>query len=229
MRPAWVTRQIANLVAQFCAGSGNAAWIGVSDREMLATVDRGSVRVAPFRLGGGYRLLPGLAIEDGFVWVPEATGGEPELWLSPTKTGYREIFENFAKRFLGAPGLAGAEVQIDHVFPKKAGALNGLAYVRMLAIPPESNMAAGRTVERAMAGRAAAAPRGKLVRLATYYTIGKATGFAGYDRLPDGEDANANRPAVTALFAHLRGFGLPPDVLTALDARLTADTLTRHR
>lgn len=229
MRPAWVTRQVACLVAPFCAGTGKAARIGVSDREMLATVDRGGVRSGPFRLGGGYRLLPGLVIEDGFVWVPDAADGEPELWLSPGRTGYRDVFERFATRFLGASGLAGAEVQMDHVFPKKAGALDGLAYVRMLAIPPESNMAAGRTVERAMAGRAAAAPRGKLVRLATYCTIGKATGFAGYERLPDSEDARANRPAVTALFAHLRGFGLPPDVLTALDARLTADTLVRHR
>lgn len=120
-------------------------------------------------------------------------------------------------------------MQIDHVFPKKAATLDGIAYVRMLAIPPGSNMAAGRTMERQMAGRAAASPRTKGARLATCYSIGKAAGFEGYDRLPDSEDATANLPAVRALFAHLRGFGLPADVLTALDGRLTARTFVHHR
>jgi len=229
MRPAWMTRQISSLVAQFCAHGGNLAWIGVSDREMLAPVDRSRPRSGPFRNGGGYHVIPGLAFDDGFVWLPDAPDGEPELWLAPFRTGYRDAFERFANHHLGASGLAAANVHIDHVFPKKAGSLDGLAYVRMLAIPLDSNMAAGRTMERAMADRARAAPRGKLVRLATYYTIGKATGFAGYEQLPDSADPQANLPAVQALFGHLRGFGLPAEVLGALDGRLTASTFVRHR
>jgi hypothetical protein len=228
MQLAWVTRQITVLLSQFSAKSGNAAWIGISDKEMLAPIDYTVPRRAPFRLGGGY--LPGIdpGLKGGFVWQPDKSG-EPELWLPPAQSQWRDVFEYFARRYLRAPGLSAAHVQIDHVFPKKAAVLDGLAYVRMLAVPPDSNMAAGRTVERAMAERASVMPRGKLVRLATYYSIGKACGFSNYNALPDSSDANANLPVVRSLFAFLKGLGLPPDVLTTLDAKLTADTLTTHR
>jgi hypothetical protein len=152
-----------------------------------------------------------------------------ELWLDPRLTDYRATFERFARRYLGAAGLSGADVQIDHVFPKATAKRDDLAYVRMLAIPPASNMAAGRTVERAMADRAAMAPGRKAIRWATYMSIGKAAGYAGWDSLPDSTDPAANAAAVAGLFAYLRGFGLPPDVLTALDEQLTAYTLTKIR
>lgn len=120
-------------------------------------------------------------------------------------------------------------MQIDHVFPKKAGALSGVAYVRMLAIAPGGNMDAGRTVERAMAERAGAVANPKLVRHATYVSIGKATGFVGWEHLPDSADAAANMAAVTALFAHLGAFGVPPSVLTGLDRQLAEDRLRTLR
>jgi len=224
MRPAWVQRGIADLIRQFCAPP-NAAWIGAASRDGLGGTPGGGL----WRRGGRWQPFPGLALADGFVWQPDAGPGLPELWLSPTRSGYRDIYENFARRHLGAPGLAGADVQIDHVFPKTAGALGGLAYVRMLAIPPDSNMAAGRTMERAMAERNRRhGPRAKRTRLATYVSIGKASGFTGYAALPE-DGLGGNAALAGALFAHLRRFGLPPDVLTALDQRLTAGTagLTR--
>jgi hypothetical protein len=180
------------------------------------------------REGGRFEVMAELPLSEGFLWLPDG-GGEPELWLDPRRKGYRGIFESFARRRLGAPGLAGADVHIDHLFPKKAGALNGLAYVRMQAAPPESNMAAGRTVEREMAARAALVPGRRRGRHATYVTIGKATGFAGWESLPDSRDAGANADAVRALFAHLRGFGVPQSILSGLDMQLTAHTLTRIR
>jgi hypothetical protein len=216
MRPAWVTRQIAALLAQFCAPGGNAAWIGVQSLAGLGGTAEGGL----WRRGGRLELAPDLALAEGFVWRPEGDG-VPELWLAPEKTGYRRAFERFATRELGAPGLDGAEVQIDHVFPKAAGRAGGLAYVRMLAVPPESNMAAGRTLEKAMVGRNDdLGPRAKATRLATYFSIGKATGFVGYEGLPD--EAGGNAALAAALISHLRGYGLPADVLTALDAQFTA-------
>lgn len=231
MLPSWAQRAIIAFVESFALTSGET-WIGVSSREGFLPVGRARPRRGVMRdlgHGGAIALLPGLPLSDGFVWHPARGAGGPEFWLSPSRTDHRALFERFAQRHLGAPGLSGAGVQIDHLFPRTAGALDGLAYVRMLAVPPAANMAAGRTVERAMAGRARAVPGEKRVRHATYVSIGKATGFAGWQAMPDGTSAAANRPAVAALFAHLRAFGVPASVLTALDAGLTAHTLTRLR
>jgi len=230
MRPAWVKRQIECLITQF---TGLTALIAVADREMLSpgtdsalawSNPDGSWR----RSGGGYLAINDPALKGGLVWAPD-DGGEKELWMPPEQGEYRPAFDHFAKRYLGASGLNGANVQIDHVFPKKAAIQNRLKFVRMLAIPPESNMAAGRTVERYMAHTAAIRPRRKRMRNATYYTIGKATGFAAYRALPDSDSAAGNRAIVAALFTYLRGYGLPPAVLTELDAMLTASTLLTNR
>jgi hypothetical protein len=226
MRPEWVTACIAQLVRQFCSNKGNEAWIGIASLDGFGGVLAGGL----WRRGGRFEVLSDIGIADGFVWRPDRGPDGPELWLSPTKTGYRDAYERFARRYLGASGLTGADVQIDHVFPKKAGALGGLAYVRMLAIPPESNMAAGRTLEREMVARNADfGARGKLTRMATYFSIGKATGFVGYERLPDDGASAINGELSAALIAYLRGFGLPADVLTALDQNLTAHTAGRLR
>jgi hypothetical protein len=229
--PGWVSEPIRAFVAAFARGDATA-WIGAASREGFLPVDRsrpGSRLMRDLGAGGRLAPLPGLALEDGFVWLPAPGAGPPELWLSPGFGGYRDAYERFARRYLGAPGLAGVGVHIDHLFPRKAAALDGLAYVRMLAVAPSGNMDAGRTVERAMAARARATASRKPVRHATYVSIGKATGFAAWQTLPDSVDAAANLPAVHALFDHLRGFGLDPAVLTALDRRLTADRLRTLR
>ncbi len=221
MRPGWVKRQIDAMVAQFCSRAGNEAWIGVQGLDGL----RNRPENFMFRRGGCLEVMSGLPLSDGFVWRPDSSTGLPELWLSPTKSGYRAIFERFARRELGAAGLEGANVQIDHVFPKKAGSLGGMAYVRMLAVPPESNMAAGRTLEKAMVARnEELGARGKANRKATYFAIGKATGFKAYDSLPNG-DKRAAAILAAALIAHLRAYGLPADVLSDFDKQATADTL----
>lgn len=224
MRPAWVTRQIADFVAQFVAGP---TLIGVASIEML----RRGYLAAPGAPAAELSLLGSMPQSDGFVWRPPPGRGLPQLWLAPTKTGYRDAFERFAQRELGAPGLAGAEVQIDHVFPKKAGSMGGMAYVRMLAVPPDSNMAAGRTLEKEMVARVEElGGRRKMTRTATYFSVGKATGFAGYTALPNEDEASpANAALAAALMAHLRGWGLPGEVLTALDRQLTARSLARQR
>jgi hypothetical protein len=228
MRPAWVKRQIESLIAQFAKPP---AIIAVADRDMLApkavfmSTGTGS---RLWRQGGGYLAVNDPALKGGFVWGPDGVG-EKELWMPPEQADYRAAFEHFAKRYLGASGLAAANVQIDHVFPKKAAIRDRLKFVRMLAIPPESNMAAGRTVERYMAAAAALRPRDKRMRSATFYTIGKATGFAGYTALPDSDSAAGNTAIVGALFKYLRSYGLPPAILTELDAMLTASTFQTNR
>lgn len=224
MRPAWVTRQIADFVAQFVAGP---TLIGVSTIEMLQL----GYLTAPGAPAARLSLLGSMPQSEGFVWHPPPGRGLPQLWLAPTKTGYRDAFERFAQRELGASGLSGADVQIDHVFPKKAGSMGGMAYVRMLAVPPESNMAAGRTLEKEMVARnEELGGRKKMTRTATYFSVGKATGFAGYTSLPDDDESSAaNAAQAAALMAHLRSWGLPGDVLTALDQRLTGRSLARQR
>ncbi|HUN41515.1 MAG TPA: hypothetical protein VMU81_14600 [Acetobacteraceae bacterium] len=226
MRPAWVKRAIEQLIRQFCSLRGNEAWIGISSRHSFSVVAGQIIRGGLGRQGGHYEVLPDMPLDDGILWRPSSGRDDPELWLAPTKKRYRAAFERYAQRYLGAAGLTGADVQIDHVFPKKAGVLGGLSYVRMLAIPPESNMAAGRTLEREMVARNEdLGPRGKETRMATYFAIGKAAGFAAYEQLPDRDDSVGNRQLAAALMAHLRGYGLPADVLTALDRKLTEDTL----
>jgi hypothetical protein len=222
MQPAWVMRGIAQLIRQFRHSTGNAAWVGISSIDPFAGRDAGPRGL--LRLGGKYGALADMHLSEGFVWLPDSPPDEPELWLSPTKTGYRKAFERFAQRYLSAASLSDASVQIDHVFPKKAGILGGLSHVRMLAIPPESNMAAGRTLERAMVARNEdLGPRAKETRMATYFAIGKATGFAGYEQIPDDESSMPNAALAASLMAHLRGFGFPADALTPLDRKLTAD------
>ncbi len=225
MRPAWVTSGIAQLIRQFCDQGGNAGWIGVASLDGLDGSPSGL-----YRQGGRFQTSPDLPITDGFIWQPDSPAEQPELWLSPSKTNYRAIFERFAQRYLGAAGLSGADVQIDHVFPKKAAVLGHFAYVRMLAIPPESNMAAGRTLETSMVRRNdALGARRKRTRMATYFSIGKASGFTDYERLPDDGRTPINATLAAALIAHLRRFGLPGDVLTDLDRDLLTQTAGRLR
>jgi hypothetical protein len=226
MRPEWVTKGIAQLIRQFCSPGGNEAWIGIASLDGFGGMPSNGL----WRPGGRFEVLSDIGIADGFLWRPDRGPDGPELWLSPTKKGYRDAYARFARRFLNAPGLDGADVQIDHVFPKKAGALGGLAYVRMLAIPPESNMAAGRTLEREMVARNNDfGARGKETRMATYFSVGKATGFTGYERLPDDGSSRINSDLSGALITYLRGFGLPGDVLTQLDQKLLTHTAGRLR
>ena len=97
MRPAWVTRAIAQLIRQFCSGSGNAAWIGVASLDPFA--GRGPGPRAPLRDPGQYEAMPGLLPAEGVIWRPGAPPDDPELWLAPTKTSYRAVFERFAVRY----------------------------------------------------------------------------------------------------------------------------------
>lgn len=226
--PPWATRQVAALVAQFVA-SDASAWIGAKGRE---NIERGLniyFLRSPKPAGQSWiEPAPGVAAGRGFVLVRPGSPNDPELWLDPTLGNYRALFKQFAKAQLGAAEVA-ADLQIDHVFPKTAGSLNGLGFVRMLAIPAASNMSAGRTVERHMALLARDVPGRKGLRHATYVSIGKAVGFAGWQQLPDSEDAAANDGAVVELFGHLRRFGIGQDVLSMLDRRLAADRLRTLR
>src|SRR5215470_6814497 len=100
MQPVWVTRGIAQLIRQFCHRTGNAAWIGIASIDPFAGRDAGPRGL--MRLGGKYGLMPDMHPSEGFVWLPESPPDQPELWLSPTKKGYRKAFERFAQRYLGA-------------------------------------------------------------------------------------------------------------------------------
>lgn len=218
--PPVLLRQVRTLVRQFLAGG--EAWIGVGGIECLGT---GPVRTGTMRLGGRIETLGNRPLAQAFVWMQ---GAEPELWLDPAASGYRDLYDEFARTRLGLAGRPTTGFNIDHVFPKTAGALDGMSHVRMLAIAAPANQAAGRTLEKAMAQRARAAAGRKRIRHATWMTIGKAAGFIGWEALPDSADAKANMPVVRALFAHLAACGIHAD-FPAVEQRLTAHTLMRIR
>jgi hypothetical protein len=219
--PAPLQRQLQVLVTQFLAGG--EAWIGIAGIENI--VGRGS-GLSTMRLGGRMETLGSRAISQAFVWVQ---GSEPELWLDPRDKNYRDLFDEFARARLGMAGRpTGSDWNVDHVFPKAAGALDGLSHVRAMSIGAPGNQALGRTVEKEMKQRADDKPGGKEVRHATWMTMGKAAGFTGWEELPDSQSAAANRRACRALFGYLAGMGITAPA-GAIEERLTAYTLTRIR
>jgi hypothetical protein len=220
--PPELQRQVQILVDQFLAGEGSA-WIGIAGIDRLGASGRAN---GTMRLGGRLEALGGHPVTEAFVWVQ---GTEPELWLDPRSQKYRDLFDEFARTRLGLAGRPRGDAwNIDHVFPKAAGALDGMSHVRTLAIGAGGNQALGRTVEKAMKGRADAAPGRKQIRHATWMTIGKAAGYEGWETLPDSADAAGNAASVRGLFAFLaaRGIAAPAG---ALEQGLTAYTLTRIR
>ncbi|WP_337875718.1 hypothetical protein [Elioraea sp.] len=219
--PPALQQQVRTLVRQFLAGG--EAWIGIAGIEFLGV--GGPQRTGTMRAGGRLEPLGNRPLDRAFVWVQ---GAEPELWADPRASSYRDLFDEFARTRLGLAGRPTTGFNIDHVFPKSAAAVDDMSHVRMLAIAAASNQAAGRTLEKAMKQRAVKAAGRKRIRHATWMTIGKATGFIGWESLPDSADANANMPLVHALFAHLAARGIPAD-FPDLEQRLTAHTLTRIR
>ncbi|MBR0646299.1 hypothetical protein [Plastoroseomonas hellenica] len=220
--PPVLQRQVQVLVDQFLAGTG-AAWIGIAGIGRLGVAGPAS---GTMRIGGRIEALGAHPMTEAFVWVQ---GSEPELWLDPRSTKYRDLFDEFARTRLGLAGRPrGADWNIDHVFPKAAGALDGMTHVRALAIGAGGNQALGRTVEKAMKGRADDAPDRKVIRHATWMTIGKAAGYEGWESLPDSASAAGNAPGVRNLFAFLatRGITAPAG---ALEESLTSFTLTKIR
>lgn len=220
--PAVLQRQVQVLVDQFLTGTG-AAWIGIAGIERLGASGRVS---GTMRIGGRIEALGAHALTEAFVWVQ---GAEPELWLDPRSTKYRDLFDEFARTRLSLAGRPRGDAwNIDHVFPKAAGALDGMTHVRALAIASGGNQALGRTVEKAMKGRADDVPGRKRIRHATWMTIGKAAGYEGWESLPDSASAAGNAAAVRSLFAYLAAQGITAPA-GALEEGLTAHTLTRIR
>ncbi|MCK8783280.1 hypothetical protein M0638_02650 [Roseomonas sp. NAR14] len=219
--PAPLRRQVQTLLDQFLRAPGSA-WIGIAGIDRLGSP---GVISSTMRLGGRLETLGSRPTTRAFVWVQ---GTEPELWVDPTDTGYRDLYDEFARERLGLPGRPpGGVFNIDHVFPKATAALDGLSHVRAIAVPADSNQAAGRTLEKAMKQRAdSGLGSGKEIRHATWMSIGKAAGFTGWESLPDGRSAAGNAKVVQALFADLAGKGITPPAGT-LEHGLTAHTLTR--
>lgn len=215
--PEPLRRQFRTLLAQFLRGEG-AAWIGI------ANVDAMTGGAGTMRLGGRIETLAGESTSRAFIWVQ---GTEPELWLDPRDRSYRDLFHAFAQARLGIPRPTGPDWNVDHVFPKAAGALDGLSHVRAMAIGAAGNQALGRTLEKSMKQRADVAPGRKRVRHATWMTIGKASGYAGWDSLPD-DAAAGNNTAVAGLFAYLAANGISPPA-GVMEQGLTAHTLGRIR
>lgn len=220
--PAPLRAQFQALLRQFMKGEGEA-WIGIAAIECLGAT--GSF-IGTRRRGGRVETLGVQPLTRAFVWMD---GAAPELWVDPRDKRYRELFDQFARERLGLAGRpGGTDWNVDHVFPKAAGVLDGMSHVRVLGIGAAGNQSLGRTVEKAMKQRADTAPGTKRIRHATWMTIGKAAGFAGWETLPHGKDAAGNQAAVTALFGYLAQLGILPPA-GRVEHGMTAHTLTRIR
>lgn len=218
--PEPLQRQVKTLLGQFLRGDGSA-WIGIASIGHLSVT--GGLGTA--RLGGRLETLGSQPVTRAFVWVQDA---EPELWVDPRDAGYRDLYEQFARQHLGLPGRPdGASFNIDHVFPKAAAGLDGMSHVRVLAIEAAGNQSAGRTLEKAMKQRGDSKPGRKIIRQATWMTLGKACGFVGWELLPDSEEAG-NADVVARLFSHLAARGIYPPA-GAVEAKLTAHSLGQIR
>jgi hypothetical protein len=194
---------------------------------LIGTASVGDLRRAHLMRPARIEPLSGYTENRAFVIVMTANN-EPQLWVDPDDDSYRDMYRFFARsRLKVGAALDGDTYNFDHMFPRTAGALDGLSHVRMIAIAPKPNQSAGRTLEKRMAQRARTAAGGKVLRSATWMTIGKAAGFEGWDRLPD-NDVAANLPVVAALFAHLASLGILPPA-GAVERGLTAATLGRIR
>jgi len=192
---------------------------------LIGTASIDDLRRAHLMRPATIETLGSLTMTRGFVLVVR---NEPQLWVDPCDNSYRDIYRRFASERLGVTvPLDGSMFNFDHMFPRTAGALDGLSHVRMIAISPRPNQSAGRTLEKRMAQRARGKAKGKIVRSATWMTIGKAAGFEAWEQLPD-TSASGNLPVVAALFAHLASIGITPPA-GGVEHGLTADTLGRIR
>lgn len=222
--PAALIAQYEALLRQFLAGEASA-WIGIDSLDRMTALSRmpGMAGIAGQMEVLSSRIPPTRA----FVRVQR---NDPELWIDPEldRATCRRYFNTFAKRWLDMPGRpSGEDFNIDHLFPQAAALADGLSHVRLMAVDPEANQIAGATLEQAMTARAAKVASGKVMRHATWMTIGKAAGFVGWEELPGGTGA-INAPVVARLFAHLAARGIRPPA-GAMELALTAGTLAKIR
>lgn len=222
--PAPLVAQFSALLRQFLAGEASA-WIGIDSLDRMEALSRtpGMARIAGRMEVLSSRVPPTRA----FVRVQE---NDPELWIDPEldRDTCRRYFNTFAKRWLAMPGRPGGDlVNIDHLFPQAPALADGLSHVRLMAVDPEANQIAGSTLEQGMTRRSKAVANGKVIRHATWMTIGKAAGFVGWEELPSG-DAPGNQAVVARLFAHLAARGIHPPGGT-MELGLTAGTLATIR
>lgn len=172
-----------------------------------------------------FEALSGYPMDRAFVVLRD---NDPQLWVDPDDNSYRDIYRNFAvTRLQVTTPLTGDNFNFDHMFPRTAGALDGLSHVRMIAILPGPNQSAGRTLEKRMAQRARDVAGGKVLRSATWMTIGKAAGFEGWESLPDNA-TGGNSAVVARLFAHLATMGITPPA-GGVEHGMTSYTLGRIR
>jgi hypothetical protein len=216
--------QYSALLRQFLAGEASA-WIAIDSLDRMTALSRtpGMAEIAGRLEVLSSRIPPTRA----FVRVQQ---NEPELWIDPEldRKTCRSYYAAFAKAWLDLPGRpSGEDFNIDHLFPQAPALKDGMAYVRLMAVEAEPNQIAGATLEQEMTNRAERVASGKVIRHATWMTLGKAAGFVGWEALPESDPA-ANDTVVTRLFAHLAARGINPPA-GGIEQRLTAYTLSRIR
>lgn len=220
--PTWMQEQIGTLLAQYVDRPANSAWIGVASTAGL----HGKPESRLYRRGGQIVQFGEEDVADSFVWQPEESGLAPELWVAPKRESYRSDYATFLSIYWPGSDINEAPNHVDHLFPKGPAQLGGLSHVRLLAIPRRSNVSAG-TLEKKMAQRnRALGARTKRTRLATPYSIAKATGYVGYAGL---NDAGRRREIAAGILSNLRLGGIDPEATSALDEELLTSTLTDLR
>ncbi|HXH81110.1 endonuclease/exonuclease/phosphatase family protein [Nocardioides sp.] len=202
----------------------NSAWIGVASPDCLI----GKHPFKTYRRDGTVVTFLDKPISEVFVWKPEREGWAPELWVAPERSNYRPLYAKFLSVYWPGADINEVRNHIDHIFPKDPGALGGLSHVRLLAIPTRSNVSAG-TLEKQMKARnKLLGPRDKLTRLATLYSLGKATGYVGYREL---DTLEGRRTIAAGIMQSIRNAGASAEEITesGLDEELLVDRLSDLR
>lgn len=221
--PTWMKEQHRTFMAQLVDQPANSAWIGVASVDNI--LGRNGKRTR--RRDGQVVLLGDEPENEVFVWKPDKISWAPELWIAPTHRDYRSVYARFIEVHWPGGNIDDVPNHVDHVFPKDPAGLGGLSHVRLLAIPKRSNVSAG-TLEKQMKARNVVwGARTKRTRMATLYSLGKATGYVGYAGL---QTLGGRRRIAAGLMQALREAGAPEDITeSGLDEELLIETLANLR
>jgi hypothetical protein len=232
-----VADQHSALIGQFADDKGNGAYIACSD---LHFMEETRCRNSKGNKVGQVLPVEGTSIENAFVLVDAE--GKHELWARPDYSDYAGVYDKYTKKYYGVEWskiASGDDWNVDHLFPRTAGEIKSMKYVRLTAIDKRANGLMGCTIESQMAKRAreaeslpAEAGRAKRgprpVLMATPFTIGKMTAFHDSIRLPKDRSDFADLGVTQRLAVHVSNQckSLEPAVISRLNEVLTRQFAT---
>ena len=234
-RQAILTDQHGAIIADF---SNEICEIACNDRDFMNT--RGTGASKEFFRSGKVVQVPNRSLDDAFVFLK--SNGHPELWARPDYSDYDGLFDIVSRQYYGVAWssiASGQDWNVDHMYPHTAAELSQVKYVRLTPIDAKANTSMGRNIEKQMARRAREINAGnepgqvplagrRPVLTATFFTLGKLTGFHDAIKLPQDRNDFADQSVIDRLDAHVstRCRFVEPACMSRLNAVLTGRSAT---